>query len=150
MSPAIIVLVTLGDRCLLGRKAEWPENMYSTLAGFVEPAESLETALIREVKEEAGVKVASMRYLASQPWPFPNSLMLGFTAQAASEAIQIGEDEAQRELEDARWFTREEIRDGLAQGVFRLPLKLSISFHLIENWFDAGNLGPLREISAES
>jgi NAD+ diphosphatase len=146
MGPAIIVLVTLGERCLLGRKVEWPENMYSTLAGFVEPAESLEAALIREVQEESRVKIASMRYFASQPWPFPNSLMLGFTAKAASEEIQVGEDEAKRELEDARWFTREEIRDGLAQGTLRLPLKLSISFHLIENWFDAGDLGPLREI----
>ena len=146
IKPAIIVLVTLEDRCLLGRKAEWPENVYSTLAGFVEPSESLEAALVREVQEEAGVEIASMRYFASQPWPFPNSLMMGFTAQAASEAIWIGEDEAQRELEDARWFTRKEIREGLAQGTFRLPLKLSISFHLIENWFDAGGLGPLREI----
>ena len=146
IKPAIIVLVTLGERCLLGRKAEWPENMYSTLAGFVESAESLEAALIREVREEAGVEIASMHYFASQPWPFPNSLMLGFTAKAASEAIQIGEDKAQRELEDARWFTREEIKNGLARGAFRLPLKLSISFHLIENWFDAGDLGPLREL----
>ena len=146
MSPAIIVLVTSGDRCLLGRKTEWPENMYSTLAGFVEPAESLETALIREVREEAGVEVSSMCYFASQPWPFPNSLMLAFTAQAASETIQIGEEE----LEDACWFTREEIREGLVQGTLRLSLKLAISFHLIENWFDAGDLGSLRELSAES
>lgn len=149
MSPAIIVLVTFGERCLLGRKPEWPAGLYSTLAGFVEPAESLEAALIREVREEAGVEVASMRYFASQPWPFPNSLMLGFTAKAASEAIWIGEDEAQRELEDARWFNRQEIREGLAQGTLRLPLKLSISFHLIENWFDAGDLGLLRELSPD-
>jgi NAD+ diphosphatase len=146
MSPAIIVLVTLGDRCLLGRKPEWPRGLYSTLAGFVEPAESLEAALIREVREESGVEVASMRYFASQPWPFPNSLMLAFTAQAARDEIRVDADE----LEDARWFTREEIRDGLAQGTFRLPLELSISFHLIENWFDAGGLGSLRELSAES
>ncbi len=142
MSPAIIVLVTLGDRCLLGRKPEWPQGVYSTLAGFVEPAESLEAALVREVREEAGIEVKSIRYFASQPWPFPNSLMLGFMAQAASEEIRIDQDE----LEDARWFTREEIREGLAQGTFRLPLKLSISFHLIENWFDAGGMGSLRKI----
>jgi NAD+ diphosphatase len=142
IKPAIIVLVTSGERCLLGRQAQWPEGLYSTLAGFVEPAESLEAALTREVREEAGIEVASMRYFASQPWPFPNSLMLGFTAQAASEEIQIGDDE----LEDARWFTREEIRDGLPQGSLRLPLKLSISFHLIEDWFDAGDLGSLREL----
>jgi NAD+ diphosphatase len=142
IKPAIIVLVTLEERCLLGRKAEWPERLYSTLAGFVEPAESLEAALIREVREEAGVEVASMRYFASQPWPFPNSLMLAFTAHAASEEIQVDEDE----LEDARWFTREEIREGLTRGTLRLPLKLAISFHLIENWFDVGDLGSLREI----
>jgi NAD+ diphosphatase len=149
MSPAIIVLVTSGDRCLLGRKPEWPAGLYSTLAGFVEPAESLEVALIREVREEAGVEVTSMHYFASQPWPFPNSLMLGFTAQAASEEIRIEQAEAQGELEDARWFTREEIRDGLEQGTFRLPLKLSISFHLIEDWFDASGPGALREISPD-
>jgi NAD+ diphosphatase len=145
MSPAIIVLVTLGERCLLGRKPEWPEGVYSTLAGFVEPAESLEAALVREVREEAGVEVASLRYFASQPWPFPNSLMLGFTAQAASEEIRGDENE----LEDARWFTREEVRDGLERGTLKLPLKLAISFHLIENWFDAGDLGSLREISPD-
>jgi NAD+ diphosphatase len=89
-----------------------------------------------------------MRYFASQPWPFPNSLMLGFTAKAASEAIHIGKDEAQGELEDARWFTRKEIRGKLAQGTLRLPLELSISFHLIEHWFDAGGLGSLRELNA--
>jgi NAD+ diphosphatase len=144
MSPAIIVLVTSEDRCLLGRKPEWPEGLYSTLAGFVEPAESLEAALIREVREEAGVEIASMRYFASQPWPFPNSLMLGFTAQAASERIRV-EDE----LEDARWFTRQEIRDGLEERTLKLPLKLSISFHLIEDWFDAGGLGSLRELSPD-
>jgi NAD+ diphosphatase len=148
MSPAIIVLVTSGERCLLGRKPEWPQHVYSTLAGFVEPAESLEAALVREVREETGVEIASMRYFASQPWPFPNSLMLGFTAKASSEEIQV-EDEAQGELEDARWFTRQEIRDGLEQGTLRLPLKLAISFHLIEHWFDAGNLGLLQEISPD-
>jgi NAD+ diphosphatase len=145
VKPAIIVLVTFGDRCLLGRKSEWPEGLYSTLAGFVEPAESLEAAVIREVREETGAEVASMRYFASQPWPFPNSLMLGFTAQAASETIQVDKNE----LEDARWFTREEIQEKLAQGTLKLSLKLAISFHLIERWFDAGGLGLLREISPD-
>lgn len=145
VKPAIIVLVTAEDRCLLGRKPEWPEGLYSTLAGFVEPGESLEATVVREVQEETGVEVGDMRYFASQPWPFPSSLMLGFTARATSEMIQIGEDE----LEDARWFTRQAIRDGLQQGALRLPLKLAISFHLIESWFDASDLGPLRAISAD-
>jgi NAD+ diphosphatase len=140
--PAIIVLVTSGDRCLLGRKPSWSEGLYSTIAGFVEPGESLEAAVIREVREETGVKVEEMRYFSSQPWPFPSSLMLGFTAQAASEAIRVGQDE----LENARWFTREEMRDMLKQGALKLPFKLAISYHLIENWFDAGELGPLEDI----
>jgi len=142
--PAIIVLVTSGNRCLLGRQPSWPKGMYSTLAGFVEPGESLEAAVIREVREESGVEVAGMGYFASQPWPFPSSLMLGFTAQAASETIHLGPDE----LEHARWFTRKEMRDMLQQGTLKLPFKLAISFHLIENWFDAGEFASLREIVA--
>jgi NAD+ diphosphatase len=144
LDPAIIVLVTSGDRCLLGRKPDWAPGRYSTIAGFVEPGESLERAVIREVQEETGVKVKEVRYFASQPWPFPSSLMLGFHARAGSEAIRIGEDE----LEDARWFTREEMRDGLRQGTLKLPFQLSISFHLIESWFDAGGVGPLRDLSS--
>jgi NAD+ diphosphatase len=144
LDPAIIVLVTSGDRCLLGRKPDWAPGRYSTIAGFVEPGESLERAVIREVQEETGVEVKEVRYFASQPWPFPRSLMLGFLAQAGSEAIHIGEDE----LEDARWFTREEMRDGLRQGTLKLPFQLAISFHLIESWFDAGGLGALRELSS--
>jgi len=142
--PAIIVLVTSGNRCLLGRQPSWPKGMYSTLAGFVEPGESLEATVIREVREETGVEVAEMRYFASQPWPFPSSLMLAFTAQAASETIHLGQDE----LEHARWFTREEMRDMLQQGTLKLPFKLAISFHLIENWFDAGEFASLKSIVA--
>ena len=127
VDPAIIVLVTAGDRCLLGRKPDWRPAQYSTIAGFVEPGESLEAAVAREV----------------QPWPFPSSLMLGFMAEAASETIQVGDDE----LEDVRWFTREEMRDSLADGTLKLSFHLAISFHLIENWFDAGSLGRLRDIS---
>jgi len=144
LDPAIIVLVTSGDRCLLGRKPDWPPRRYSTIAGFVEPGESLEAAVFREVWEETGVKVEEVHYFASQPWPFPSSLMLGFIARAASETIRIGEDE----LEDVRWFTREEMRDSLEDGTLRLPFGLAISFHLIESWFDAGGLGPLRDLSS--
>jgi NAD+ diphosphatase len=140
--PAIIVLVASGERCLLGRQPSWPEGMYSTLAGFVEPGEGLEAAVIREVQEETGIEVKGMHYFTSQPWPFPSSLMLGFMAQAANEAIRVDGDE----LENARWFTREEMRDMLKQGALSIPFKLAISYHLIENWFDAGDLGPLKDI----
>jgi NAD+ diphosphatase len=141
--PAIIVLITYGERCLLGRKSWWPEGMYSNVSGFVEPGESLEDALVREVREETGVEVVEMTYHSSQPWPFPSSLMLGFTAVTASETIRIDEDE----LEDAAWFSREEMRSRLQQGTLRLPMPVSISFRLIEEWFDAGELGRLRSIS---
>src|SRR5690606_9912992 len=99
MDPAVIVLVTHGDSCLLGRQAAWPARQYSTLAGFVEPGESLEDALCREVGEESGVTLRDARYHSSQPWPFPSSLMLGFHAEADSTAIRLGD-----ELEDVRWF----------------------------------------------
>jgi NAD+ diphosphatase len=144
--PAIIVLITCGERCLLGRKSWWPEAMYSNVSGFVEPGESLEDALVREVHEEVGVEVVEMTYHSSQPWPFPSSLMLGFTAVAASETIRIDEDE----LEDAAWFSREEMRSRLQQGTLRLPMPVSISFRLIEEWFDAGGLGQLRGILART
>jgi NAD+ diphosphatase len=143
--PAIIVLVTCGERCLLGRKSWWPKNMYSNVSGFVEPGESLEDALVREVWEETRVEVEELTYHSSQPWPFPSSLMLGFTAVTASETIQVDEDE----FEDACWFTREEIRSRLEQGTLRLPMPVSISFRLIEEWFDAGGLGQLRDIAAQ-
>ena len=100
LDPAIIVLVTDGTRVLLGRQAAWPPGRYSTIAGFVEPGESLEDAVAREVAEETGVRVDEVRYHSSQPWPFPSSLMLGFTARASTHEVRL-EDE---ELEDARWF----------------------------------------------
>lgn len=143
--PAVIVLVHAGERCLLGRKPEWPEGVHSTIAGFVEPGESLEQAVVREVKEETGVDVVDVRYIASQPWPFPRSLMMGFFARAASTAIDIGEDE----LETARWFTREEIRCGLEDGALGLPSSISIARRLIRDWFDAGDCGALSEVEAE-
>jgi NAD+ diphosphatase len=132
--PAIIVLVTHGDRALLGRQQKWDASWYSVLAGFVEPGESLEQAVRREVKEEAGVPVGDVRYDSSQPWPFPSSLMIGFTAEALDDRIAIGD----QELEDARWFTRPEIDAALATGELRLSPRISISRHLIERWRRAG------------
>jgi len=100
LSPSIIVLVTRGDEMLLGRQAQWPPNMYSTLAGFVEPGESIEQTVHREVFEEVGIRVGNLEYLGSQSWPFPNSLMLGFHAEYESGEICCQPDE----IEDARWF----------------------------------------------
>jgi NAD+ diphosphatase len=131
IDPAIIVLVHDGDRALLGRQASWPPGRYSTIAGFVEPGESLEDAVAREVAEETGVRVTSAQYHSSQPWPFPSSLMLGFMAEAAPGEIAC----ADAELEDARWFTREQI----ARGEPMLPPRTSISWRLIEHWFDCGS-----------
>lgn len=138
LDPAIIVLVSDGDRALLGRQASWPAGRYSTIAGFVEPGESLEDAVAREVLEETGVEVDGIQYHSSQPWPFPSSLMLGFTARATTREI-VRRDE---ELEDARWFSRSEI----AGGTPALPPPQSISYALIEQWFDAGGGRPLRDL----
>jgi NAD+ diphosphatase len=137
IDPAIIVLVSDGERALLGRQAAWPKGRYSTIAGFVEPGESLEDAVAREVFEETGIEVDRIEYHSSQPWPFPSSLMLGFTAHALTTQIQRRDDE----LEDAQWFTRAD----LASGRPIVPPNVSISFRLIENWFDAGGGQPLRD-----
>jgi NAD+ diphosphatase len=137
LDPAIIVLVTDGERVLLGRQAGWPAGRYSTLAGFVEWAESIEEAVAREVHEESGVVVDSVKYHSSQPWPFPSSLMLGFIAHAATTDIQLND----HELEDARWFTREQ----LASGEMLFPPGQSISYCLIEHWYNQHAARPLRE-----
>jgi NAD+ diphosphatase len=132
--PAVIVLVTHGERALLGRQPAWDPGRYSTLAGFVEPGESLEDAVAREVREEAGVRLREIRYHSSQPWPFPSSIMVGFTARAASDAITVDHDE----LEDARWFTRDDLRRGLADGSLLLPSDISIAHRLVTEWLDGG------------
>jgi NAD+ diphosphatase len=131
--PAVIVAVTDGERLLLGRQASWPARRYSTLAGFVEPGETLEQTVAREVMEESGVRVLRSRYLASQPWPFPSSLMLGFIAVAEPDPPQANE-----ELEDVRWFEREEVAAALRgetqeAGLLVSP-SISISRWLIEAW----------------
>ena len=128
LDPAIIVLVTDGERALLGRQATWPPGRYSTIAGFVEPGESLEDAVAREVMEETGVPVTGAHYDSSQPWPFPASIMIGFRARARPGSPARGTGE----LEDARWFTREEIRAGAAL----LPPAHSISRRLISGWME--------------
>lgn len=127
--PAIIVAVRHGDACLLGRQAAWAPGRWSTLAGFVEPGETLEAAVAREVHEEAGVRVTSARYLGSQPWPFPGSLMLGFEARAQDRRIAVGE-----ELDDARWFDPDQLAAGLAEGTVVLSPPLSIARWLLEHW----------------
>jgi len=127
--PAVIMLVSQGERVVLGRKSEWVEHMYSTLAGFVEPGESLEDAVAREVWEEVRIEVANVRYHSSQPWPFPASLMLGFYADAVTDDIEFNRDE----LEDARWFTRQELADGGA-GIKHRPRSDSIARRLIKDW----------------
>ena len=137
LDPAIIVLVidASGERALLGRQASWPAGRYSTIAGFVEPGESLEDAVAREVAEETGVQVAEVAYDSSQPWPFPSSLMLGFRAIASTDAITLRDGE----LEDARWFTRAD----LAAGHPALPPAGAISARLIDGWFNRADV-PLR------
>ena len=133
--PAVIMMVTDGDRALLGRQASWPEGRYSTLAGFVDPGESLEEAVVREVAEETGVEVGEVTYFGNQPWPFPQSLMVGFFARARSTEIHV--DGA--ELSDARWFTREEMKEQAESGQLVLPGGISISRSLVEAWYG----GPL-------
>ncbi|HZS85848.1 MAG TPA: NAD(+) diphosphatase [Stellaceae bacterium] len=128
--PAVIMLVTDGERALLGRQRAWPKGQHSTLAGFVEPGESLEAAVAREVFEETGIRVGEVRYHSSQPWPFPSSIMLGFTAQALSTDITVDPNE----LEDARWFERRWILGHADDEEFRLPRRDSIARRLIEDW----------------
>ena len=137
VDPAVIVAVSDGKRLLLGRQASWPAQRYSVVAGFVEPGESLEQTVVREVFEETRVRVRSCRYLGAQPWPFPGALMLGFVADAEPDVPQVD-----GELEDARWFTLEEIaaarqrKDDDESGILLSP-PISIARSLIEHWYAA-------------
>lgn len=142
MDPAVIVLVTSGEKCLLGRQSIWPNGMYSTIAGFVEPGESIEDAVHREVEEETGIRIDNIKYQSSQPWLFPSSLMLGFNAEAKNRKIVLNKDE----LEDARWFTRVEIRENIERGIMKLPMKVSIAYNLIKIWYNEGNLGNINAL----
>ena len=135
--PAVIMLVTdPDDRCLLARNAAWPGRRVSILAGFVDPGESAEQAVVREVAEETGIKVNNVRYVGSQPWPMPRSLMLGFRADApAGQAITVDEEE----LAEAYWFSRDELLAAIKAREIALPPPVSIARQIIESWFG----GPL-------
>jgi NAD+ diphosphatase len=130
IDPAIIVLVTNGDACMLGRNPGWPPRRFSTLAGFVEPGESLEDAVVREVYEEARVRLSDIRYVSSQPWPFPASSMCGFYAEAEERSCQVSD-----ELEEVRWFTTTELAAAVRDGSVILSPPVSIAFRLIADWF---------------
>ena len=132
--PAIIVAVhDSEERILLGRRTNWPENWYSTLAGFVEAGESCEAAVVREIREEVGVEIdiKSLQYLGSQPWPYPASLMLGYSAEAITTEFKPAEDE----IAQIRWLSREELTFQCESGMLKLPNPAAISWHLIEHWY---------------
>jgi NAD+ diphosphatase len=133
VDPVVIMLAELDGRLLLGRQPQYPAGRYSALAGFLEPGESVEAAVARELQEEAGIRVVDVTYIASQPWPFPSSLMIGCHARAIDEALTIDTTE----LDDARWFTREEIAAALAgdpQAAFQAPPRFAIARTLLEHW----------------
>lgn len=132
--PSVIMLPFSGDRCVMGRQPAWPPGLFATLAGFMEPGETIEEACAREVLEETGLKVISARYIASQPWPFPSTLMIGLIAE-----IEPGEPVAADDIEEARWFTREEVRELYEGPMMRWgPPHYSISRLLIDTWLKGG------------
>jgi len=136
VDPVAIMLIEHEGRLLLGRQPHYPEHRYSALAGFIEVGESIENAVAREVKEEAGIEVGDVHYVASQPWPFPSSLMIGCHAQALNGDLTIDRNE----LEDARWFTRDEVRQSLSGGdnaPFHAPPPSAIARTLLEDWLNA-------------
>jgi NAD+ diphosphatase len=129
--PAVIMsVVDAKDRLLLARSPGWPERNYSVLAGFVEPGESLETAVSREIEEEVGLHVTDVRYLGNQPWPFPSSLMVGFATRTVETELRLDP----HEISDALWATRDEYRDLLRSGRLRVPTGISIAKRIIEHW----------------
>lgn len=134
--PAVIMLVAdPGDRCLLARNVAWPPRRVSVLAGFVEPGESAEQAVVREVREEVGITVDKVSYAASQPWPMPHSLMLGFRAETSVTDLQPDDEE----ISEAAWYSREDLKKAIESGDLLMPPSLSISRWLIETWYG----GPL-------
>ncbi|VAX07247.1 NADH pyrophosphatase, decaps 5'-NAD modified RNA [hydrothermal vent metagenome] len=131
--PVVIMFVVSGDKCLLGRSKGWPEGNYSALAGFVEPGETIEEAVRREVFEEAGIKIGRVSYVKSQPWPFPSSLMIGVRAEALSMKINLDTDE----LEDADWFDKAYLQDVFESGgspSFKIPPRIALARYLLDAW----------------
>ncbi|MDZ4731837.1 MAG: NAD(+) diphosphatase [Xanthomonadales bacterium] len=145
IDPAIIVLVTHGDACLLGRNGHWPAKRFSTLAGFVEPGESLEDAVVREVFEESRVRLRDIRYVSSQPWPFPASSMCGFYAEAEDRQYKVSD-----ELEELCWFSYAELEVAIATAEVLLPPPVSIAFRLISDWYRAQCGGDLEQLTREA
>jgi len=141
IDPAIIVLVTHKDSCLLGRNAKWAPKQFSTLAGFVEPGESLEDAVVREVYEEVQVQLKNIRYVSSQPWPFPASAMCGFYAESTDRNSGVSE-----EVEETRWFTVESLTHAVQNDEVRLSPPVSIAFRLLADWFRKNGGGDLEEL----
>ena len=141
IDPAIIVLVTHEDACLLGRNSKWRAKHFSTLAGFVEPGESLEDAVVREVYEEVQVNLESIRYVSSQPWPFPASAMCGFYAEAVDRSSGSSE-----EVQEARWFTVDTLTQAVLSDEVRLSPPVSIAFRLLADWFRNNGGGSLEEL----
>ena len=134
--------MTHRDACLLGRNSNWPGNRFSTLAGFVEPGESLEDAVVREVFEEARVRLREIHYVSSQPWPFPASSMCGFYAEAESRDCFASD-----ELEELRWFTAEELDAAVSEGSVLLSAPVSIAFRLLSDWYKQQCGGDLDELT---
>lgn len=132
VNPVAIMLIIRGENCLLGRSPGWPEGAYSALAGFVSPGETIEEACIRETREEVDVAVHSVKYLFSQPWPFPSQLMIGLICQTEQETISVNKNE----LEAARWFTKDEVRAVFAKqsDVFLRPPRFTIAHQLLRHW----------------
>ena len=135
------MLVTHQDACLLGRNAKWPPKQFSTLAGFVEPGESLEDAVVREVYEEVQLQLEDIRYVSSQPWPFPASAMCGFYAEAIDKNSGTSE-----EVEETRWFTVESLTQAVMENEVRLSPPVSIAFRLLADWFRKNGGGNLEEL----
>ena len=138
VDPVVIMLAIDGDRCLMGRQTRFPEKMYSALAGFLEPGETIEDAVRREIHEESGIACSHVRYFASQPWPFPSSLMIGCFARAVGADITVDI----KELEDARWFSRGEVIEMLAENHpegFNAPKPLAIAHHLLKEFAEKGS-----------
>lgn len=140
--PAVIVLVTRGEEGLFVRQSIWPERMYALVSGFVEPGETLEETAAREALEETALIVEDIRYFGSKPWPFPGTLMLAFTAEAAGGELRL----ADGELEDGRFLSRSALKEAVLTGDIRLPSRHSMAYPLIESWYDAGDEGLLAGI----